>query len=242
MEASISKERFATYLNVLGGDFSRALALYEENTSLGEAFYRPLQTVEIVLRNAFHSYLSSKLGRADWYNTRNLLSQKALGEVIAIIERLKDDNKETRGWTLQVPDVVATLSFGFWVGLSHKHNQDELWTSKVALYDAIKHYGRKPLRSDVYKVLNELRMLRNRVAHHRPLFKRDSLADLEAILTVIGWFCPKTADWVGQKNTLRDRLSSFRALPEARRNLDRKAAEAKVAALRLPPKPRPGPA
>lgn len=237
MEASISKERFATYLNIMGDNFPKALALYEENTSLGEAFHLPLQTVEIVLRNAFHSYLSSKLHRPDWYNKRNLLSQKALGEVLEIIERLKDDNKETRGWTLQVPDVVATLSFGFWVGLSHKHNQDELWSSKVALYDAIKHYGRKPLRSDVYKVLNELRMLRNRVAHHRPLFKRDAMADLEAILRVIGWFCPKTADWVRQKNTLQDRLSGFRALPEAKRNLARKAAEAKIAAMRLPPSP-----
>ena len=237
IESSFSKERFATYLDAMGGDFPKALALYEENASLGEAFYLPLQSLELVLRNVFHSYLAFKLRRPDWYNTRNLLSQKTLGEVLEIVERLNDGNKETRGWSLQVSDVVATLSFGFWVGLSHRRNQDELWNSKVALYDAIKHYGRKPLRSDIYIVLNELRMLRNRVAHHRPLFKRDSVADLEAILTAIGWLCPQTADWVRQRNTLHSRLAGFQALPEAKRNLDREAAEAKRALLRLSPRP-----
>ena len=248
VEATFSKERFATYLTVMGNDFAKALALYEENTLLSEAFYFPLQALEIVLRNAFHGYLSSKLRRADWYHfserksygQRTLLSPSDLEEVDGIIARLENDNSKTKGWTLQVPDVIATLSFGFWVGLSHKHNQDSFWSNKVALHDSLIHYKGKALRSDVYSLLNDLRILRNRIAHHRPIFKRDAEADLEKILQAISWFCPKTVDWVRAKNTVKAKLDSFKSLPEAKAALAKKAAEAKrasaLAALRLPPK------
>jgi hypothetical protein len=41
-----------------------------------------------------------------------------------------------------------------------------------------------------------LRDLRNRIAHHEPIFSRDLAADDRTILEVIGWMCADTRAWV----------------------------------------------
>jgi hypothetical protein len=42
-----------------------SLALYVWNTALAAAFYGPLQSLEIALRNALHAELTSICGRFD---------------------------------------------------------------------------------------------------------------------------------------------------------------------------------
>ena len=44
--------------------------------------------------------------------------------------------------------------------------------------------------------LNALRTVRNRIAHHEPVFARDLARDHERIVEVVGWITPGTRRWV----------------------------------------------
>lgn len=99
--------------------------------------------------------------------------------------------------------IVATLSFGFWISLlgpggrtatGRKANYEmTLW--RPALRAAFAH--RAPLtRRQVHRPLNDLRALRNRIAHHEPILGRNLLNDHERILEICGWMSPATRAWV----------------------------------------------
>src|SRR4051812_36645942 len=67
LQASLSPERFATYLAAANGERAEALRLYTWNTALSAAFYGPLQGLEVAVRNAMHRELSVRYGPA-WYD------------------------------------------------------------------------------------------------------------------------------------------------------------------------------
>ena len=41
-----------------------------------------------------------------------------------------------------------------------------------------------------------LRDLRNRIAHHEPIFARELASEYQTIIEVIGWMCGDTRSWV----------------------------------------------
>jgi len=51
-------------------------------------------------------------------------------------------------------------------------------------------------RGQAYKPLNDLRKLRNRTAHHEPIFERALLDDHQRILDVTGWISPPARTWI----------------------------------------------
>jgi hypothetical protein len=52
------------------------------------------------------------------------------------------------------------------------------------------------LRESVYADLEQLRKLRNRIAHHEPIFARDLAADLQQIVELVRFRCAITAQWM----------------------------------------------
>jgi hypothetical protein len=193
LERSLSRERLSTYLTAVGGDHAAALRLYVWNTRISAALYGPLQALEIIIRNAFHRELSAVYGPA-WYDSARVpLTAGALARVV--------DAKGAvgrAGRPLDPPRIVAELSFGFWERLlthgprGSGNYEMALW--RPALYRAFPHSRRR--RADVHKPLPGLRDLRNRIAHHEPIFNRDLAVEYQTILDVIGWMCTETRDWV----------------------------------------------
>ena len=51
-------------------------------------------------------------------------------------------------------------------------------------------------RKEAHRPLNNLRTLRNRIAHHEPVFARDLARDHERIVEVLGWMTPGTRRWI----------------------------------------------
>lgn len=211
LETSLSSERMATYIRETDGDRERAIRLYTWNTALSAAFYGPLQGLEVVVRNAMHRELSVKYGR-DWYdNPRCGLDGRALeriGEAKATLAR--------GSYSVDPPHVVAELPFGFWVSLlgkggaeapstgqGRKRNYDmTLW--RPALYKAFPNSRRS--RVDTHRPLDYLRTLRNRIAHHEPIFNRHLAMDFESILEVAGWICPQTSEWINHHSRVSELL------------------------------------
>ncbi len=213
LETSLSPERMATYVQAADGDRERALRLYTWNTAISAAFYGPLQGLEVALRNAMHRQLSAAYG-IDWYDNPGCgLDAGTLNRIEAAKTTIARAGNE-----VDPPHVVAELSFGFWVSLlgkggwiadGRKANYDmTLW--RKALYKAFPH-GRMS-RSAVHTPLDYLRTLRNRIAHHEPIFSRHLERDFRSILEVTGWICPKTADWIAHHSRVEALLASDRGV------------------------------
>lgn len=200
LETSLSPERMATYTRQTDGDREQALRLYTWNTAISAAFYGPLQGLEVALRNAMHRQLNAQYG-PDWYD------KPACGLDVGALARISDAKTTLGkgGYQIDPPHVVAELPFGFWVSLlgsggragpqgSKKANYEmTLW--RPALYKAFPNGGRRK-RVDTHRPLNYLRTLRNRIAHHEPIFTRHLSQDFQSILDVTGWICPDTAAWI----------------------------------------------
>lgn len=202
LEASLSVERLASYLNRTGQDKERALHLYVWNTEVSAALYAPLQGLEVALRNAMHRELTGVYG-ATWFD--NQATRLAVGEVRRV-SQAKDSLARSRH-AIVPARMVPELSFGFWVSLLGRGPQGRyengIW--RRALYHAFPNAKLK--RKDAHNPLDRLRTLRNRIAHHEPIFQRDLDRDYQRIMEVIGWICADTAAWVTHYSTFRDTLS-----------------------------------
>lgn len=187
LERTISRERLAKYLDAERLDLDAALELYERNTRLSEAFYTPLQSVEVCLRNCIHEQMADRYGR-DWYrNGQAPLGDDARRMIADVVDELIKSGKD-----IGTGQVVAELKFAFWVGLLGPRYDATLW--RTVLYRAFRTEGGKP-RSVVHGRFNAIRRFRNRVAHHEPIFDRP-LVDIHGeIIEAIRWMSRETARW-----------------------------------------------
>lgn len=206
-----------------------AVRLYAWNTALSAAFYEPLQALEITLRNAVHKQMTYAINDT-WYNNlrakpldqekirislekirkvkKKLKNKiKNLKKEIEILEKIENKNKklerlkkelekkETKSYTIDY--VVSNLDLGFWVNL---FNHDYLWNEGLK-----KVFPHKELpRGEAYDRLKKINTLRNRIAHHEPIFYRNLQQDRADILKILEWICPITKAWVEDHNRMRD--------------------------------------
>ena len=189
LQNSVSAARLQRYVEIATGDVAQALRLYMWNTALSEALYGPLQGLEITLRNKVHEGLAGIFG-AHWYDDQRLQLRHAQQQQIT-------NAKQTLGFQgkrIEPERVLAELNFGFWVGLFGSKYETPLWRSHLRplLVNAPSPF----LRKDIHDALFEIRLLRNRIAHHESILQRRLPEEHGLILTVIQWFCADTAAWV----------------------------------------------
>lgn len=208
---SLSCERFSTYLASADGDQAIALRDYAWNTAISAAFYGPLQCLEIALRNATHRELSKKYG-LEWFDEPDAGLNKGARKKI---NEAKITARYHNGSMIEVPKVVAVLSFGFWVSLfdsgsrfdsdgnAHCDYEETLW--RPALHRA---FPKGLARREIHKTLNYRRKFRNRIAHHEPIFRRHLRRDHERILEVTEWISPATAAWIRHHSRVEEMLLS----------------------------------
>ena len=200
LEASVSPERMGTYLNATGGNREKAFHLYAWNTATSAAFYGPLQGLEVVLRNAIHRQLAGRYGAA-WYDN------PAAGLNAGCLERIAKAKREVAraGHAAGPHRIVAELSFGFWISLlgsggrsvdpaGRKADYERtLWRPALrGAFPQREHLTRK----QAHRPLDYLRTLRNRIAHHEPIFARHLSQDHQHILDVTGWISPGVRTWI----------------------------------------------
>ncbi len=195
LEKTLSTPRLSTYRGVVGGDDGKALALYGWNTAVSAALYVPLQGLEVSLRNTVAEQLTVFKG-ANWFNQLPLRSVEHQ-QIAAAQAELAN-----RGRPCTASRLIAELSFGFWVALLGKSYTHSLWIPALR-----KGFEAKLDRRRLYEKLDHLRRLRNRIAHHEPIFRRDLHADHASILTVVGWICCDTRRWLEHQSEVLALLS-----------------------------------
>jgi hypothetical protein len=184
---ALSYQRLSNYRRFFGATSdAEVMGVYQWNEELSAAFFRTIALVEIVLRNKFHRAMSLFYGAVgtsdslDWYMYVSLNP--------ASRDKIKKMTHQRRGKQivprdpLPSPDaVISALTFGFWPHLldlktdifqrdinwgeilvkvlpGHRQQQPSYWRK-------LKH------RDALFCRLELCDVLRNRIAHHEPIWK-----------------------------------------------------------------------
>ena len=191
LRPSISNDRLGTYLTAAGFSEERALRLYVWNAYVGEAFHLPIQGVEVGLRNRVNSALCAKFGQ-DWWNERKFLTiadRERKIDIETAQRRIKN-----RGSQTVTSQIVANLSFGFWVGLLQPRYNPDVWSS--FLRASFQNLPPEKNRFDLAASAKRVNDLRNRIWHHEPIFRMDLSDEFRAVMELLGWICPIKAAWI----------------------------------------------
>ncbi|MEV4578782.1 hypothetical protein AB0K16_36610 [Nonomuraea jabiensis] len=177
----LSPTRLADYELRCLGDSVAALRLHCWNTEISEAFYGPLQYLEISIRVAMTRELSVMFGRPDWWShPRAVLTYGARQRISEATQQM-----QRTGLPADPQSIAEELSFGFYVSLLGRGNNYDQRFWRPGLYRAFSGY-RGP-RRELHRKVDYLRVFRNKIAHHGPIHHRHLIADHEAILQCLGF-------------------------------------------------------
>lgn len=193
--SAVSSTRFATYQKLVESD-SEAWQLYTWNTAAAAAFYGPLQTLEVTLRNAVHNVMSAN-HRARWFDDGRLLRSAERERVDDAVQHLHNIGKQPTAGR-----VIAELSFSFWVGLFANAYDTTIWRTDLHRIFT----PRVNDRGGLHDSLDRLRTLRNRIAHHEPIFQRRLEHDYRRILHAVGLLSTPTLAWLNHHSRVPDVL------------------------------------
>ncbi len=187
---ALSTSRLAPYHH--DDDGGRQLTPYSRylwNTALSESLYCVLQGLEVTLRNSIHDSITRSLNKDDWFE--DILAEPERTMLEDVKGRLKGQKKP-----LDMGQLVASSTFGFWVSLFNSRYENILWPQLLAdIFPSMPKQIRK--RRTISRRLNVIRGLRNRVFHYEPIWHWENLPKQhEEILETIAWINPIIAGLV----------------------------------------------
>jgi len=99
--------------------------------------------------------------------------------------------------------VIPELKFVFWQKMFTGRYDTRIWDQHLRRVLPNLDPG-KPvatLRQAIYGDLERVRLLRNRIAHHEPIFARALADDYQTVLMLVAYRCTVTAAWMGSNQT-----------------------------------------
>lgn len=197
IKKSLSSSRLGTYENVVfnGAPLStpQALKLYAWNAQVSAAFFAPLHLCEIVIRNAIAEAIEHRYGDAwPWSQAfERSLPNPSRGY------SPRRDLISARNGQGTTGKVIPELKFVFWEKLLTSRFDQRIWNSHLCsvfpFYDT--NLSVSEMRNKLRTLLEKVRGLRNRIAHHEPIIMRDLNADFNNIDVLIKYRCSDTANW-----------------------------------------------
>lgn len=198
LDGLLGEPRFARYLARYNGNRKLALRLYTWNLAASSALWGPINILEIAARNGIHDCLVERTDRGDWWNDKHVYlcnkEREAIDSTIATLNRRGTPNPSS-------DQVVAATSFGLWVGLTGAGvPRDPMLSYETTFWQprlqrAFPHRGQRR-RKYIHARLNDVRVLRNRIAHHEPIY-RSPLEDLyNDILEITAMIHPDAREFI----------------------------------------------
>ncbi|WP_244656049.1 MULTISPECIES: hypothetical protein [unclassified Pseudomonas] len=198
VSTALSSARMATYRSAaaaagFGGE--EALALYAWNARVSGALLTPLHICEVVVRNAVADALELIHGPSwPWSSGFERSLPRCAGpgyNPLTDLQRLKS-KRSTAG------QIVAELKFVFWEKMFTSRHDDRIWNScLIQVFPNLEPANTtSENRKKIFENLNNVRLLRNRIAHHEPIFSRDLQADFCIIIGLVEARCRASASWM----------------------------------------------
>lgn len=190
--AYIGNPRLSPYMREAKDELELALRLYEWNADLTAALWLPLCHLEVGIRNAFSVGLQvmhyEKGGPGSWVEDPGaILRQNEIAEIDAAKYRIV-----SKGKSATVGQVVSELNFSFWRYLTGKPYKATLWPYLARAFN----HAPDRLPSTIAKPLVRLHRVRNRIAHHEPVWNHEPMASYQDIRTLAGYMSPVFCDWI----------------------------------------------
>lgn len=195
VKQALSPARMGTYEAAVGNAAAvGALNLYAWNAQVSASMLAPLHICEVVIRNAVAEAVEAQYG-ANW--PWSIGFERSLPDPKFGYSPRKDLQSARRSATT-VGKVIPELKFVFWQKMFTGRYDQRLWDSHLRAVlpnlDPAKPVG--TLRLEIYNELERIRTLRNRIAHHEPIFARNLADDFQRIVDLIALRCAVTADWM----------------------------------------------
>jgi hypothetical protein len=192
---SISKQRMEAFLLATEHNAERAIRMYVWNLRVSAGFFELLALVEVIVRNAVGEQLRLWTQRSDfggaWFDNRHgYLRAQAVAAVTNAKERMRKEHRSVTDGAL-----LSALPFGFWRLLLSSRYKTTLWP--FALQYAFPNLA-PATPNELFRAVAQLHVLRNRIAHHEPILRRDLAADYAACRFVLGAVSQEVADWATQ--------------------------------------------
>lgn len=197
----LSQSRLDSYQTAVLTTSASALDLYDWNIEMAAALMRDIALLEVGLRNAYDAEMVSVQG-ADWaidpafklFNSATVLAGGVDPLTLPHLVKLANLEFEVRGLLANARShakgqgrgkVVAELMFGFWAKLTSSALTHSLWTPHLN-----RAFVAKTPRGQINEAVSHVNSLRNRVAHHEPLFSlnahiRVRVSEIEFLLKSI---------------------------------------------------------
>ncbi len=195
----LSPARIGTYeaaVRITGDGDPRAVALYTWNAQASAALLIPLHFCEVVVRNAAADALESVYGVRWPWNPVFILSlpdpsHRNIYNPRANLNKVASQQPSTG-------KVIPELNFVFWQQLfTHRHDV-RLWNLHLKRVFP-EHDSKKAItavRKSIYADLEVIRRLRNRIAHHEPIFTRNLKQDLDRMQGLVRLRSNLVASWM----------------------------------------------
>lgn len=209
LERALSKQRLGGYRHSVDTDELDCVARYLWNMALSSALNYSGHVFEVTLRNAIYDASLkivdvSLLYLPDINCWLDAETQGAKKPLLYAKERDAVRNAKTYlGQDLhqRTPGhLISKLGLGFWVQLTSsvygtlRADGPKLWPPGLKLAFPSKYPAPStPTQLDrekVFERLHEIRELRNKIAHHEPIWDRDLAEDYRMILDTLGWMNP----------------------------------------------------
>ena len=169
-------------------------------SEISAALWVHIIAFETTLREFISEKLQQVYGVMEWWLINDLLSKKDLNDVNYAISRL--DNRKL---PINNENITSNLSLSFWVELLGRRYHETIWLKIIAFFSS--YPGR---REDFYRKAGEIRNLRNVIAHHGPILRRDLFRDHAYLHELTALLDPELANEVKRKSRVLDLLLNAR--------------------------------
>ena len=169
-------------------------------SEISAALWVHIIAFETTLREFKSEKLQQVYGVIEWWLINDLLSKKDLNDVNYAISRL--DNRKL---PINNENITSNLSLSFWVELLGRRYHETIWLKIIQYFPA--YPGR---REDFYNKAREIRNLRNVIAHHGPILRRDLFRDHAYLHQLTALLDPGLANEVKRKSRVLDLLLNAR--------------------------------
>ena len=169
-------------------------------SEISAALWVHIIAFETTLREFISEKLQQVYGVMEWWLINNLLSKKDLNDVNYAISRLGN-----RQLPVNNENITSNLSLSFWVELLGRRYHETIWLKIISFFSS--YPGR---REDFYRKAGEIRNLRNVIAHHGPILRRDLFRDHAHLHELTALLDPELANEVKRKSRVLDLLLNAR--------------------------------
>lgn len=207
IESTLSISRISTYRNEVVAKKgvscdNSILSLYEWNANLSSSLLFPLHVYEVTLRNAISDAISLRYGDRWPVNPafQNSLPQHYKTELTKVVGQ----NFQGLG------KVLPELKLSWYEHMLTKRYHNRIWEKHIyTVFPNSIGLPPKELRELIKNACLIVRRIRNRIAHHEPIFNQNTLVDIyPKIETMVNMRCQATRDWLCKTEKITEQLAN----------------------------------